>query len=138
MAEHSSAQNSDKSLTAGPDAALLALSEKRSAACRRAGEVDGVDVDDVYDEMDSLAAQIAAMPATTLDGIRLKAAICREVACEDRFFGPERAWPMLHSIMTDLQRVSLDDQETLRSIFAELAAPLPPQWTLETTSVDLE
>jgi hypothetical protein len=34
----------------------------------------------------------------------------------------ELAWPMLCSLMADLQRIPLDDQATLRSIFAELAA----------------
>jgi hypothetical protein len=36
---------------------------------------------------------------------------------------------MLSSLMADLRHVPLDDQTALRSIFAELATPLPPRWT---------
>jgi hypothetical protein len=36
-------------------------------------------------------------------------------------------WPAdAMSLLADLLRVPLDDQATLRSIFAELAAPVPP------------
>jgi hypothetical protein len=30
--------------------------------------------------------------------------------------------------MADLQQVLMDDQAMLRSIFVELAAPVPPRW----------
>jgi hypothetical protein len=78
-------------------------------------------VDAAYDEMDRLDALIATTPACSLDAIRLKAGICHNIACGDE----ELAWPMLCSLMADLQHVPLDDQATLRSIFAELATPLP-------------
>jgi hypothetical protein len=69
--------------------------------------------------MDRIDALIVSTAARTLDGIRLKASICRDIACSDA----EPAWPMLSSLMADLQRVPLDDQAMLRTIFAELAGP---------------
>jgi hypothetical protein len=72
--------------------------------------------------MDRIDALIVSMAARTLDGIRLKASICRDIACGD----VELAWPMLSSLMADLQQVPLDDQAMLRSIFAELVAPVAP------------
>jgi hypothetical protein len=70
--------------------------------------------------MDRIDALIVSTAARTLHGIRLKASICRDIACGDA----ERAWPMLSSLMADLQHAPLDDQATLRSIFAELTVPL--------------
>jgi hypothetical protein len=85
-------------------------------------EADDDDADAAYDEMDRIDALIMSMAAQTLDGIRLKASICRDIACGDA----ELAWPMLCSLMADLPRVPLDDQAMLRAIFAELAKPVPP------------
>jgi hypothetical protein len=100
----------------------VALVEKRFAARALTREADDDDVDAAYDEMDRIDALIVSTAARTLDGIRLKASMCRDIACGDA----ELAWPMLSSLMVDLQQVPLDDQATLRSIFAELAAPVPP------------
>jgi hypothetical protein len=131
MADHSSAQISDNSSTAAadsaahPDAALLALFEKRIAVRTLTREADDDDADAAYDEMDRIDALIVSTAAHTLAGIRLKANICRDIADGDA----ELAWPMLSSLMADLQRAGLDDQAMLRSIFAELAVPLPPRQT---------
>jgi hypothetical protein len=59
---------------------------------------------------------IAATSASSLAAIRLKAHICRDIACDDT----DLAWPMLCSLMADLLRAPLDDQATLRFIFTEL------------------
>jgi hypothetical protein len=130
MAESTSAQNSDNSSTADPDAELVALVEKRLAAWALTHDDDDAAADDdddaAHDETDRIDALIRTTPAHTLAGIRLKATLCREIACTDRFFGPEQAWPLLCSLMADLQHVPLEDQALLRSIFAELAKPLPP------------
>ena len=128
MADHSSVRISDNRSTAAaapaahPDAELMALVEKRIAARALTREADDDDADAAYDELDRIDALIASTAARTLDGIRLKASICRDIACGDA----ELAWPMLSSLMADLQHAPLDDQATLRSIFAELAVPLLP------------
>lgn len=113
---------------AHPDAELVALVDKRLAARRLTRELDDDDADAVYNEIDRINAQIAATPAATLVGVGLKAVICCETARDDRFFGEERAWPMLSSLMRDLQHVPLDDVKMLRFVFCELAVPLPPRW----------
>jgi PAS domain S-box-containing protein len=122
MAEPTSAHIPDRSSTAVPDAELEALIEARHDARRLIRELYHAEVDAAYDEMDRLDALIAKTPACTLATIRQKAAICRDIACSDT----DLAWPMLVSLMADLQRVSLDDQATLRSVFSEVAVPLPP------------
>jgi hypothetical protein len=128
MADHSSAQISDNSSTAAaapaahPDAELMALVEKRIAARALTREADDDDADAAYDEMDRIDALIVSTSARTLDGIRLKASVYRDIACGDA----ELALPMLCSLMADLQQVPLDDQAMLRAIFAELAVPVPP------------
>jgi hypothetical protein len=72
--------------------------------------------------MDRLDVLVVSTPAGTLGGIRMKASLCRDIACGDA----ELAWPMLCSLIADLQRMPLDDQAMLRSIFfAEPAAPVP-------------
>jgi hypothetical protein len=134
MAERLSAQISDNFSTAVPDPAtaadahpdneLMALIEKRFAAWTLSREVDE-DIDAAYDEMDRVDALIAATPARTLDGVRLKAGIFHAIASDD----VETAWPMLRSVLTDLQHVPLGDVAMLRSVFAELAASLPLRWT---------
>jgi hypothetical protein len=130
MADHSSAQISDNSSTAAaasaahPDAQMVALVEKRIAARALSRESDDDDADAAYDEMDRIDALIVSTAARTLDGIRLKASVCRDIASGDA----ELAWPMLSSLMADLQHVPLDDPAMLRAIFAELATPLPPRW----------
>ena len=124
MADDSSDDSSTvaAALAVDPDAELVALVEKRIAARTLTRDADDDDADTAYDEMDRIDALIVSMAARTLDGIRLKASICGDIGCGDA----ELAWPMLCSLMADLQQVSLDDQATLRSIFAELAAPVPP------------
>ena len=86
-------------------------------------EAEDDDAGAAYDEMDRIDALIVSTAARTLDVIGLKASICRDVACGDA----ELAWPMLSSLMADLQQVSLNDHATLRSMFAEPAAPVPPR-----------
>jgi hypothetical protein len=108
------------------DTALAALVEKRAAVLAQIHATDDDDVDTAYDELDRVDEQIAATPANSLGGIRLKAGICHELACSDA----DLAWPMLSSLMRDLAHVPLDDVELLRSIFAELAAPVPPRLTM--------
>jgi hypothetical protein len=103
----------------------MAPVEKRIVARALTREADDDDADAAYDEMNRIDALIVSTAARTLDGIRLKASVCRDIACGDA----ELAWPMLSSLMADLQQVLLDDQAMLRSIFAELAVPLPPPWT---------
>jgi hypothetical protein len=131
MADHSSAQTSDNTSTAAapaaahPDAELVALVEKRMTARALTREADDDDADAAYDEIDRIDALIVSTAACTLDGIRRKASVCHDIARGDA----ELAWPMLSSLMADLQQVPLDDQAMLRSIFAELATPLPPRWT---------
>jgi hypothetical protein len=78
----------------------------------------------VADEMDRIAPLMVSAAACTLGDIRLKASICRDIACGEA----ELAWPMLSSLMAFSQQVSLD-QATLRSIFAGTGgtrANLPP------------
>jgi hypothetical protein len=116
-----SAQISDDSSTASPDADLVALVEKRFVAWALIRQTNDEEVDPIYDEMDRLDELIAATLAHTLVGVRSKAGICRTLARGDI----ELAWPMLRSLMADLQHLPLDDQATLRSIFTELALPLP-------------
>jgi hypothetical protein len=125
MAGHSPTPISDNCSTADPDAALVALVEKRFATWRLFRDVDDDDADAAYDEMDRLDVLITATPARTLAAIHLKATVCHHIARGD----VELAWPMLCSLMADLQRVPLDDQTMLRSIFAELATISPPRWT---------
>jgi hypothetical protein len=138
MAEHSSTPISDNFSTATanaaapsdrlaatvacahPDDGLMTLIEKRFASWMLSRNVHAT-----YDEMDRLDALITATPAHTLDGIRLKAGICHAIARGDL----ETAWPMLRSILTDLQHVPLNDVAMLRSVFAELVASLPLRWT---------
>jgi hypothetical protein len=44
---------------------------------------------------------------------------------------------MLCSLMADLQRIPLDDQATLRSIFADLATSSPPRLTSDQADENL-
>jgi hypothetical protein len=139
MAESSTAQISDNSVPdlatvadAHPDNELMTLVENRFAAWTLSREADDDDVDAAYDEMDRIDALITATPARTLDGARLKAGIFHAIASGDI----ETAWPMLRSVLTDLQHVPLDDIAMLHSVFAELAASLPPRWTPQLASRD--
>ena len=135
MAESSTVPFPDNSSTAVPNLAtdadahpdneLMTLVENRFAAWTVSREADDNDADAAYDEMDRIDALITATPARTLDGARLKAGIFHAIASGD----VETAWPMLRSVLTDLQHVPLDDIAMLRSVFAELAASLPPRWT---------
>jgi hypothetical protein len=120
--------NPSSTAAVDPDAALAVLVEKRLAVLAQihATDDDGDDVDAAYDELDSVDGEIAATPANSLGGIRLKAGICHELACSDA----DLAWPMLSSLMRDLGHVPLDDVGLLRAVFAELAVPVPPRLTM--------
>jgi hypothetical protein len=92
MADHSSAQISDNSSTAAapaahPDAELMALVETRIAATALTREADDDDADAAYDEMDRIDALMVSAAARTLEGIRLKADVCRDIACGDAELG---------------------------------------------------
>lgn len=76
----------------------------------------------------------AATSASSLDPIRLRAHVCRDIACDDT----DLAWPTLCSLMTDLLRAPLDDQATLRFIITELATSLPGRWTPDLAGENLE
>jgi hypothetical protein len=139
MAESSTAQISDNSVPdlvtvadAHPDDELMTLVENRFAAWTLSREADDDHIDAASDEMDRIDALITATPARTLDGARLKAGIFHAIASGD----VETAWPMLRSVLTDLQQVPLDDIAMLHSVFAELAASLPPRWTPDLASRD--
>jgi hypothetical protein len=95
---------------------------------------DDDDVDTVYDELDGVDEQIAAPPANSLGGIRLKASTCHELACSDA----DLASLMLSSLMHDLARVPLDDVATLRAFFTDLAVPVLPRWAPETAAAGEE
>jgi hypothetical protein len=97
-------------------------SRKRIAVRALTPKTSDDDADAAYDETNRIDALIVSSAVRTPDGIRLKASICCDIACGDA----ELAWPMLSSLRADLPQVSLDDQAMLRSIFAELAAPVPP------------
>ena len=68
---------------------------------------------------DRLIAQIAETPAATLTGVLLKARVCWALAVDE--LHNTTCWPVLRSLLEDLQRVPLEDQKMLRRIFAVLA-----------------
>jgi len=133
MADSTSAHIPGSSSTAAADADLATLIEARHAARRLTCELEDHEVDPAYDEMDRIDALIATTPARTLATIRQKAAICRDIACGDT----DLAWPMLVSLMTDLQHVTVDDVALLHAVFAELAVPLPPSLTMARAKVEV-
>lgn len=123
LADHS--PDTSSTATVDPDAELAALIEKRTTAWSLTCDAYDDDIDAAYDELDRIDALITAAPARTLTDIHLKAGICRAIMDADGY----PAWPMVASVLIDLQRVPLDDMMLLRSIFAELAAVKAPPVT---------
>ena len=68
-------------------------------------------------------------PAQTLGGVLAKARLCHEPVEDRESFTcamPLTDWTMLLSILGDLQRVPLDDADTLRAVFAALTGGEDP------------
>ena len=109
MAESTAADVSDNPSTPASEAELTAPVERHFAA---------------WD-------LIAPTPTRPLVGVGLRAGVCHSIARGE----VELVWPMPRALMADLH-VPLDEVTPLRSIFTELALPLPPRWPLAPATVE--